>query len=181
MNPAFLVQPVAELAKQAGDAILAAYRSDFDVELKDDDSPLTRADLAAHRLITAGLADLTPALPVISEESGLPRFDERRQWPRYWLIDPLDGTREFVNRNDEFTVNVALIDGHRPLLGVVHVPVLGLTYAAADGYGATRSVDGAAAGTLSVAAHRPAAAARGRQPLASRQQPRCVSRGAGRA
>ncbi len=138
-----LVQPVTELAHRAGEAILEIYNGDFAVELKDDDSPLTKADLASDRVIAAGLRALTPDIPVLSEESGMPPFAERSQWPRYWLIDPLDGTREFVNRNDEFTVNIALIDDHRPVLGVVHVPVAGITYAAAEGYGATRQDAGA--------------------------------------
>ncbi len=139
MHPDELLQPVIELAHQAGRAILEVYEGDFAVEEKDDESPLTRADLASHRIIAAGLCELTPELPLISEEGGLAPFAERSSWGRYWLIDPLDGTREFVNRNDEFTVNIALIDEHRPVLGVVYVPVLGLTYAAAAGSGAHRS------------------------------------------
>jgi 3'(2'), 5'-bisphosphate nucleotidase len=147
-----LIEPVIELAHRAGAAILQVYRGEFGVEQKDDDSPLTKADLASNRIITEGLRALTPAIPLISEESGLPPFAERRQWPRYWLIDPLDGTREFVNRNDEFTVNIALIDNHRPVLGVVYVPVLGVTYAAATGYGATRQDAGETARPIAVAA-----------------------------
>ncbi|MEX0706376.1 MAG: 3'(2'),5'-bisphosphate nucleotidase CysQ [Woeseia sp.] len=136
MNPENLVEPVTELAQRAGEAILKVYRTDFAVSHKGDDSPLTKADLAAHRIITDGLRALTPDLPIISEESGLPDFHERQQWTRYWLTDPLDGTKEFVNRNDEFTVNIALIDNHRPILGVVHVPVLALTYTGCEGAGA---------------------------------------------
>ena len=123
-----LVEPVVALAREAGAAILAVYATDFAVQAKDDDSPLTKADMASHRIIVKGLQTLAPDVPVISEESGLPGFDERRRWQRYWLIDPLDGTKEFVNRNGEFTVNIALIDGHRPVLGIVHVPVTGRTY-----------------------------------------------------
>ncbi|HZW58828.1 MAG TPA: 3'(2'),5'-bisphosphate nucleotidase CysQ [Woeseiaceae bacterium] len=152
MNPAELVEPVVRLAQQAGDAILEIYRTDFAVEHKRDDSPLTKADLAAQRTIAAGLHALTPAVPLISEESGLPPFAERRRWTRYWLVDPLDGTREFVNRNDEFTVNIALIDNHRPLLGVVHVPVLGLTYTGCAGEGATLRRDGGPPQSIHVAA-----------------------------
>lgn len=132
-----LVEPVVALARKAGDAILEVYATDFDVQAKDDDSPLTQADMASHRLIDAGLKALTPDIPIISEESGLPDFEERRAWETYWLIDPLDGTKEFVNRNGEFTVNIALIRGNRPLLGVVHVPVQGKTYTGCDGVGAT--------------------------------------------
>lgn len=138
MNIRGLVNPLVDLAVTAGDAILRVYASDFDVQSKPDDSPLTRADLASHRTLVEGLRELTPALPVISEEASLPPFAERRDWPAYWLLDPLDGTREFVKRNGEFTVNVALIRGHRPVLGVVHAPVPGITYTGCEGVGATR-------------------------------------------
>jgi 3'(2'), 5'-bisphosphate nucleotidase len=133
-----LVDPIVALAEDAGRAILEVYATDFDVQSKDDESPLTQADLASHRWIEAGLLSLTPDIPIISEESGLPDFAERSQWRRYWLIDPLDGTKEFVNRNDEFTVNIALIQDGRPVLGVVHVPVLGKTYVGCEGVGAQR-------------------------------------------
>jgi 3'(2'), 5'-bisphosphate nucleotidase len=131
-----LIDPVVALAALAGRKILEVYATDFEVQEKDDASPLTKADLAAHRTITGGLAELTPDLPVISEESGLPPFEERGEWPRYWLVDPLDGTKEFVNRNGEFTVNIALIDDGRPVLGVVRVPVQDKTYVGCEGYGA---------------------------------------------
>ncbi len=141
--PVDLLEPVAQIAARAGEAILEIYASDFDVEAKDDASPLTQADLAAHRCIVRALRELTPDVPVLSEEAGLPAFDERARWERYWLVDPLDGTREFVKRNGEFTVNVALIENHRPLLGVVHVPVTGKTYIGCAGYGAeSRTKDG---------------------------------------
>ena len=93
MNLADLVEPIVALSRQAGDAILEVYATDFDVQAKDDDSPLTQADMASHRVIDKGLKDLTPDIPVISEESGLPDFDERGQWETYLLIDPLDGTK----------------------------------------------------------------------------------------
>ncbi len=133
-----LVEPIVALAEDAGRAILEVYSTDFDVQAKADDSPLTQADLASHRRIDAGLRSLTPELPIISEESGLPDYDTRRHWPRYWIVDPLDGTREFVNRNGEFTVNIALVENQRPVLGVVHVPVLGRTYVGCRGLGAQR-------------------------------------------
>jgi 3'(2'), 5'-bisphosphate nucleotidase len=133
-----LVDPVVALAEDAGRAILEVYSTDFEVQEKDDDSPLTKADLASHRWIDAGLRALTPEIPIISEESGLPGFEERGQWTKYWLIDPLDGTKEFVNRNGEFTVNIALIENHRPVLGVVHVPVQNKTYVGCEGLGAQR-------------------------------------------
>ena len=136
MNLEELIEPIAALAVQAGNAILEVYATDFDVQSKSDKSPLTQADLASNDCIVAGLAELTPDIPIISEESGLPEFDERRQWDCYWLIDPLDGTKEFVNRNGEFTVNIALIDKHRPVFGVVHVPVQAKTYIGCEGFGA---------------------------------------------
>lgn len=140
MSPTDFVVPLVALARQAGDAILEVYATDFDVQAKDDDSPLTQADMASHRVIDAGLRALTPDIPVISEESGLPDFAERSQWSRYWLIDPLDGTKEFVKRNGEFTVNIALIENHRPVLGIVHVPVQNKTYTGCEGAGSTVSV-----------------------------------------
>jgi 3'(2'), 5'-bisphosphate nucleotidase len=124
------------LAADAGDAILEVYATDFDVQSKSDESPLTQADLASNQRIIAGLEALTPDIPIISEEVGLPPFAERSRWQRYWLIDPLDGTKEFVNRNGEFTVNIALIDNKRAVLGVVHVPIQGKTYIGCEGYGA---------------------------------------------
>jgi 3'(2'), 5'-bisphosphate nucleotidase len=143
MNLEQLVEPVVTTAIRAGTAILEVYATNFDVEAKDDDSPLTKADMAAHRSIVEGLHKLTPDMPIISEESGLPDFDSRSAWQRYWLVDPLDGTREFVKRNGEFTVNIALIENHRPVLGVVHVPVTGKTYIGCAGKGAElRSADG---------------------------------------
>ena len=107
---------IVELAQAAGDAILEVYATDFDVQAKDDESPLTQADMASHLRIVARLQQLTPDIPIISEEGGLPDFPVRGAWSRYWLIDPLDGTKEFVNRNGEFTVNIALIDNNRPVL-----------------------------------------------------------------
>jgi len=118
-----LIQPVTEIAVRAGDRILEIYETDFEVETKDDESPLTTADKASHNEIVAALAELTPNIPILSEESGGITWEERSQWPQYWLIDPLDGTKEFIKKNGEFTVNIALIQGHQAVLGVVHVPV----------------------------------------------------------
>ena len=121
-------EQLVALAQKAGRAILDIYESDFEVVEKADESPLTKADLAAHEVLVEGLAELTPDIPVVSEESTPPAYSVRSGWPRYWLIDPLDGTKEFVNRNGEFTVNVALIEDHRSVLGVVGVPVQDLVY-----------------------------------------------------
>lgn len=137
-NCAELLGSVVSLARDAGARILAVYNrsGELDVQQKDDRSPLTEADMAAHHAIVAGLGLLTPELPVLSEESAAIPFAERAAWNRYWLVDPLDGTKEFIKRNGEFTVNIALIDGHRSVLGVVYTPVSGLTYYACRGQGA---------------------------------------------
>jgi 3'(2'), 5'-bisphosphate nucleotidase len=133
-----LLDSALDLAQDAGRRILEVYQSDFAVTHKQDDSPLTQADLASHGLIVERLSALSPKLPVLSEEGADIPYAVRRAWPRYWLIDPLDGTREFVKRNGEFTVNIALIEDSRPVLGVVHAPVLNLTYGAARGIAAFR-------------------------------------------
>ena len=131
-----LLERVMEIAVEAGERILDVYHTDFAVEEKDDSSPLTDADLSSHRVIVAGLEGLEPALPVLSEEAAGTAFAERRQWKQSWLVDPLDGTREFVKRNGEFTVNIAMIENHLPILGVVFVPVTGVCYGACAGIGA---------------------------------------------
>ncbi len=119
---------VIALAKQAGEQIMVIYARDFAVYDKADASPLTEADLASHRCIVDGLAQLTPEIPVLSEESDAISATERLSWQRYWLIDPLDGTKEFIKKNDEFTVNIALIDRHQPIWGVVYAPALKTLY-----------------------------------------------------
>jgi len=136
---------VIAIAKAAGAAIMQIYATDFSVVNKDDQSPLTEADLAAHRLINAALTRLTPQIPILSEESDAMRYATRREWQQYWLIDPLDGTREFVKRNGEFTVNIALIDAHKPVLGVVYAPVTELLYFADVNHGAFKQKKSAAA------------------------------------
>lgn len=138
-----LMDAVVRIAEQAGAAILEVYnRDDFDVEKKGDDSPLTAADLAAHRIIVAGLEALPEKLPVHSEESEGITYDMRKNWSRYWLVDPLDGTKEFIKRNGEFTVNIALMAGGVPVAGVVHVPVTRVTYVGGQGLGAFKIIDG---------------------------------------
>lgn len=131
-----LLQEIGLLARRAGEAIMAVYREDFDVEVKDDCSPLTAADLAAQKVIAEGLALLDPVLPIVSEEASQLPWEQRRQWSRYWLVDPLDGTREFVKRNGEFTVNIALIEQGKTVMGVVLAPVTEELFVAARGYGA---------------------------------------------
>lgn len=122
------LEPAVEIAQKAGQKILEIYGTKFEVDVKDDKSPLTAADMAAHRCIEAGLKEITPDIPVLSEESANITWETRQSWDPYWLVDPLDGTKEFIKRNGEFTVNIALIHHHKPALGVVHVPVSGKTY-----------------------------------------------------
>ncbi|HET9028177.1 MAG TPA: 3'(2'),5'-bisphosphate nucleotidase CysQ [Trueperaceae bacterium] len=123
-----LREGIVALADAAGAAILKIYATDFAVTKKADASPVTAADVASQRVIIEGLARLTPSVPVIAEETQAPSFAERRGWRRFWLVDPLDGTKEFVKRNGEFSVNIALVEDGVPVLGVVHAPVAGITY-----------------------------------------------------
>jgi len=136
--------PLKQIVVAAGEAILQVYHSDepIAVESKSDDSPVTKADHAAHIIIDKGLKSLATHYPVLSEEGGMPEFEERRQWQRYWLVDPLDGTKEFINKNDEFTVNIALIEGGEAILGMVYVPVTGALYYGAKSAGAWKELEG---------------------------------------
>ena len=148
------LEKIVAIAESAGQAILEIYNRDFDVQQKDDKSPLTEADLAAHRLIVDALERLEPRLPVLSEESaGIP-YAERSGWSRYWLVDPLDGTKEFIKRNGEFTVNIALIDAGRAACGVVHVPVSGVSYFGCVGEGARKRHADGSTEEISVTAQR---------------------------
>jgi 3'(2'), 5'-bisphosphate nucleotidase len=135
-EPSQYLEAVVALTREAGKKILDIYGTDFLVDLKGDDSPLTQADLASHESLVSGLSALQPAHPVISEESTAVAPEIRTGWKTCWMIDPLDGTKEFIKRNGEFTVNVALIFDHQPVLGVVYAPVLDVTYFAAEGCGA---------------------------------------------
>lgn len=128
MNNALLLPKIVTIARDAGKAILEIYQSDFDFETKGDGSPLTIADQKAHNLIEAALQSLTPDIPILSEESYEELGDARLNWPIYWLVDPLDGTKEFIKKNGEFTVNIALIENRKPVLGVVHTPVKDITH-----------------------------------------------------
>ena len=139
-----LLDEVRLIAEAAGHAIMRVYEQDFFVERKADASPVTEADLVANHLIASRLADLGDGWPVLTEEGRAPAWRERREWQRYWLVDPLDGTREFVKRNGEFSVNIALIDAGEPVLGVVLAPAVDLEYAAIRGEGAWRYDDGTA-------------------------------------
>ena len=151
-----LLDQVIAIAMDAGEAILAVYNAsgDIEVDTKADDSPVTAADLAAHKVLAPALARLLDGVPVLSEEGLIPSYAERSQWNRYWIIDPLDGTKEFIRRSGEFTVNVALIENGEPVLGVVHVPVLDITYAGARSLGAIKR-DASGEKTIQVRAMQP--------------------------
>ncbi len=132
-----LVASIVRIAGDAGLKILELYDSaDLDVSSKHDNTPLTKADLAANQVIIDKLREIEPSFPILTEESCSIPFDERHEWSTYWLVDPLDGTREFIKHSGEFSVNIALIDKGSPILGVVHAPVLDVTYWACRGYGA---------------------------------------------
>ena len=125
----YLTPELVHIAREAGKRILAVYhQDDLGVQTKADTTPVTNADLAANAVIVDGLNSLSIKYPLLSEESAHPPWQERKNWQRYWLIDPLDGTKEFINRNGEFSVNIALIENNYPLLGIVHIPTTDITY-----------------------------------------------------
>ena len=154
MNAKYM-QQVVEIAHRAGAAIMEVYRSgDAGETSKADNSPLTLADLAAHRTIVEGLTRLTPEIAILSEEAADIAYPVRSQWTRYWLVDPLDGTREFIKRNGEFTVNIALIENGEPVLGVVYAPVPDNCYFGARGAGAFVQHGNAPARPITAKPHR---------------------------
>ncbi|WP_194950334.1 3'(2'),5'-bisphosphate nucleotidase CysQ [Vibrio hibernica] len=131
-----LLPDVIQIAREAGQRILEIYHSkDYQSFVKEDDTPVTSADFAAHKIITQRLPELTPDIPVLSEEAADISLKDRAQWDRYWLVDPLDGTQEFIARSGDFATVIALIENNRPIMGVVYAPVSGVTYFAYDGKG----------------------------------------------
>lgn len=134
------IEDIVALAKKAGDAIMDIYQKDFEVEFKADQSPLTEADTAAHKIIEQGLKELDQkndiAIPLMSEEGKNIPYQDRKDWDYFWMVDPVDGTKEFIKKNGEFTVNIALINQGMPILGVVYAPALGQMYWAKQGEGA---------------------------------------------
>jgi len=128
LNLEYLCQNALSIARIAGQKIIEIYDSKYTIEHKQDNTPLTTADLAADKIIRNALHELTPEIPILTEESEAIPFTTRQTWSRYWLVDPLDGTREFIKRNGEFTVNIALIENHKSILGVINVPVLHTDY-----------------------------------------------------
>ena len=136
------IQSVIDIANLAGDAIMSIYNTDFDYQLKDDNSPLTKADIASNQIIINELERMNPSYPILSEESSEIEFDERLQWDKYWLVDPLDGTKEFLKKNGEFTVNIAFIENNTPVFGVIRVPAKSVTYWGGNGIGSMKKIDG---------------------------------------
>jgi 3'(2'), 5'-bisphosphate nucleotidase len=137
-----MIDKIIEISHRAGSEIMNYYNDDIEVQNKTDKSPLTKADLAAHHIIVNSLKKLNPDIPVLSEEGGIADYTERKKWDEYWLVDPLDGTKEFIKKNGEFTVNIALIKNNQPVLGVVYVPAKEKTYYGEAGSGSYKIEDG---------------------------------------
>jgi 3'(2'), 5'-bisphosphate nucleotidase len=134
-----LARQVADIARAAGAATMTIYRqADFGIQIKSDDSPVTQADLAANAVITEGLKKLEPHIPIVSEESTEIPYAVRKDYAYHWCVDPIDGTKEFIAKNDEFTVNIALIHQNRPILGVIYAPALDILFFAVQNLGAYR-------------------------------------------
>jgi len=133
------LQTIVAIAKDAGDAIMEIYQKDFSIEYKDDQSPLTEADIKSNEIICKELERLYPTIPILSEENKTVSYEERKNWELFWLIDPIDGTKEFIKKNGEFTVNIALIENNTPVLGVVYAPALGDMYYAQKGNGSFKN------------------------------------------
>ncbi|WP_226983769.1 3'(2'),5'-bisphosphate nucleotidase CysQ [Acidithiobacillus ferrooxidans] len=142
------MERIIAIAKEAGDAIMEIYQRDFTVDYKEDSSPLTDADRAAHGIILRRLHALYPEIPFLSEEGDAIPYEIRKHWEAFWLVDPLDGTKEFIRKNGEYTVNIALIENDRPVLGVVYAPALDRMYYAKEGAGAWRQDAGQSAQRL---------------------------------
>jgi len=138
-----MINQVIDTAKEAGKKILEFYETKVEVITKDDDSPLTKADIAAHHIIVDALKELSDEIHIISEESGIPDYTERKKWDRFWLVDPLDGTKEFIKKNGEFTVNIALIEYGKPVLGVVYMPASDVLYFAEKTIGSFKQLGSA--------------------------------------
>ena len=130
---------IEKIAKEAGTAIMDIYNKDFSIEYKDDKSPLTEADLKSNEIICKSLLELYPSIPILSEENKAAPYEERKEWEQYWCIDPIDGTKEFIKKNGEFTVNIALIHKNIPILGVVYAPALDDMYIAKQNEGAFKN------------------------------------------
>jgi 3'(2'), 5'-bisphosphate nucleotidase len=133
------LETIVNIAQEAGDAIMEIYSRDFQVDYKDDNSPLTEADTKSNEIICTALTKAYPDIPLLSEENKEVPYAERKEWEYFWLIDPIDGTKEFIKKNGEFTINIALIHKDTPVLGVVYAPALGDMYKAKKGHGAFKN------------------------------------------
>lgn len=133
-----LTDELVNISIEAGKSILKYYKDEIKIQKKEDNSPLTKADLASHHIIVGALKQITPDIPIISEESGIPEYEARKKWTEYWLVDPLDGTKEFIKKNGEFTVNIALIEQEKPVIGIVHIPAKKITYVGQKSIGSFR-------------------------------------------
>lgn len=154
MELSALLQPVIDIARESGRLILDIYQhGDFKLQIKSDDTPVTTADLVAHKFLTERLSKLTPNIPVLSEEDTRISFKERKNWTRYWLVDPLDGTQEFIAGTGDFSTMIALVENHQPVLGVVYSPVYDVFYYALKGKGAWKIMGNAEKTSLSVMKH----------------------------
>lgn len=149
-----LLQPVLDIARASGQLILDIYRhGNFEQKIKSDNTPVTSADFAAHRLLTERLTKLTPNIPVLSEEDADVPLKERQNWTHYWLIDPLDGTQEFIARSGDFATIIAFIENNKPVMGVVYSPILDVFYYALKGQGAWKMIGDGEISPLSVMKH----------------------------
>ncbi|NLT69749.1 MAG: 3'(2'),5'-bisphosphate nucleotidase CysQ [Verrucomicrobiaceae bacterium] len=147
------MEEINRIAREAGRAVLEVYGTEFSVDVKEDLSPLTEADRRSNAVIVGALERLFPEIPIISEETRTVDYEERKDWDCFWLVDPLDGTKEFIKRNGEFTVNIALVRGQKPVLGVVYQPVGDFLYYASEGRGAWKSTGGGSPVRLSGGEH----------------------------
>jgi len=137
-----MINSLKEIARSAGEATLEYYVEDIEVVQKEDNSPLTKADMASHHHIIKGLKALNPEVPIISEEAALPEYEQRKKWKKFWLVDPLDGTKEFIKKNGEFTINIALIEDGNPVMGVVYLPAKKVMYTGEKDKGSFKEVNG---------------------------------------
>lgn len=133
------IKKVITIAKEASVAVMEIYNTNFDVEYKEDSSPLTIADLKANEIICNSLLKLYPKIPILSEETKVSDYSDRKKWEYLWVIDPIDGTKEFVKKTGEFTINIALVQNGVPILGVVYAPAIDVLYYAQKGYGAFKN------------------------------------------
>ena len=136
MHSSSILPEVLKIADAASEKVMSIYMTDFKVNYKADESPITAADIASHNVIVEGLSNLSQDIPILSEEGAEIPWSERKHWQRFWLIDPIDGTKDFTQRTDEFTVNIALIENGEPILGVVTAPALKEAYWGLRGQGA---------------------------------------------